>query len=52
VVVSRELLRGALVKAHALSLPGYGFYLVSVPDHPRRPDVEAFSAWKTSIVCA
>jgi LysR family glycine cleavage system transcriptional activator len=50
VVVSRELASGALIKAHELSLPGYGFYLVSVPDHPRRSDIEAFSAWMTSIV--
>jgi len=43
IVVSRELKSGALVKAHALSLPGYGFYLVSVPHHPQRPIIEAFS---------
>jgi LysR family transcriptional regulator, glycine cleavage system transcriptional activator len=45
VVVSRELRSGALVKAHDLSLPGYGFYLVYVPDHPQQPIIEAFSAW-------
>jgi len=50
VVVSRELKSGALVKAHALSLPGYGFYLVSVPDHPQRPIIEAFSTWMRSVV--
>jgi LysR family glycine cleavage system transcriptional activator len=50
VVVSRELNSGALVKAHALSLPGYGFYLVSVPSHPQRPNIEAFSAWMRSVV--
>ncbi len=50
VVVSRELKSGALVKAHALSLPGYGFYLVSVPSHPQRPNIEAFSAWMRSVV--
>ncbi len=50
VVVSRELNSGALVKAHALSLPGYGFYLVSVPSHPQRPNIEAFSAWMRSAV--
>lgn len=50
VVVSRELKSGALVKAHALSLPGYGFYLVSVPNHPQRPNIEAFSAWMRSVV--
>ena len=50
VVVSRELKSGALVKAHALSLPGYGFYLVSVPHHPQRPNIEAFSVWMRSVV--
>jgi LysR family glycine cleavage system transcriptional activator len=50
VVVSRELATGALVKAHALSLPGYGFYFVSVPNHPQQPNIEAFSAWMRSVV--
>jgi LysR family glycine cleavage system transcriptional activator len=50
VVVSRELASGALVRAHALSLPGYGFYLVSVPGHPQQPNIEAFSAWMRSVV--
>lgn len=49
VVVSRELKSGALVKAHALSLPGYGFYLVSVLNHPQPPNIEAFSAWMRSV---
>ncbi|TIO08263.1 LysR substrate-binding domain-containing protein [Mesorhizobium sp.] len=50
VVVSRELKSGALVKAHDLSLPGYGFYFVYVPDHPLQPHIEAFSAWMRSLV--
>jgi LysR family glycine cleavage system transcriptional activator len=50
VVVSRELESGVLVKAHALSLPGYGFYLVHVPNHARQPSIEAFSAWMRSVV--
>ncbi|PAQ05338.1 LysR substrate-binding domain-containing protein [Mesorhizobium temperatum] len=50
VVVSRELKSGALVKAHDLSLPGYGFYLVCVPDHPLQPHIEAFSNWMRSVV--
>jgi LysR family transcriptional regulator, glycine cleavage system transcriptional activator len=50
VVVSGELKRGTLVKAHALSLAGYGFYLVSVPQNPQRPNIEAFSAWMRSVV--
>jgi len=45
IVVSRELKSGTLVKAHNLSLPGYGFYIVHVPGHARQPTIEAFSAW-------
>jgi LysR family transcriptional regulator, glycine cleavage system transcriptional activator len=49
VVVSRELASGALVKVHALSLPGYGFYVVSLPEHPRRSDIRSFSDWMGSM---
>jgi LysR family transcriptional regulator, glycine cleavage system transcriptional activator len=49
VVVSRELEVGTLIKAHELSLPGYGFYLVYVPDHPQRSHIEAFSAWMRAV---
>jgi LysR family transcriptional regulator, glycine cleavage system transcriptional activator len=45
VVVSRELKSGVFVKAHDLSLPGYGFYVVHVPNHPEQPSIGAFSAW-------
>jgi LysR family transcriptional regulator, glycine cleavage system transcriptional activator len=50
IVVSRELKRGSLVKAHNLSLPGYGFYIVYVPHHPQQAIIEAFSAWTRSVV--
>ena len=45
VVVGRELKSGVLVKAHDLSLPGYGFYVVHVANHPEQPSIEAFSTW-------
>jgi LysR family glycine cleavage system transcriptional activator len=45
IVVGRELKNGALVKAHDLSLPGYGFYVAHVPNHPEQPGIDAFSAW-------
>lgn len=49
VVVGRELESGALVKAHPLSLPGYGFY-VAWRDHGRRSAViESFLAWMRSV---
>ena len=50
VVVSHELQSGMLVKAHDLSLPGYGFYLMHMPDHPRLPAIAAFCAWMRSLV--
>jgi len=49
VVVSNELKNGLLVKAHPLSLPGYGFYLVSMAHSPRAPVIEAFSTWMRAL---
>lgn len=49
VVVGHELATGALVKAHDLVLPGYGFYLVHMPGHPRGPIIDAFAAWLRSM---
>jgi len=49
VIVSNELRNGLLVKAHPLSLPGYGFYLVSMAHSPRAPVIEAFSTWMRAI---
>jgi LysR family glycine cleavage system transcriptional activator len=49
VVLGRELKSGVLVKAHDLSLPGYGFYVVHVPNHPEQPNIEAFSSWLRSV---
>lgn len=49
VVVSNELKTGTLVKAHPLSLPGYGFYLVSLAANPRGDVIEAFSAWMRAV---
>ncbi len=45
VVVADELASGALVKAFDFVLPGYGFYPVFAPDHPRRKTLEAFVHW-------
>jgi LysR family glycine cleavage system transcriptional activator len=49
VVVSNELKSGALVKAHPLSLPGYGFYVVSIPHNSRAAMIEAFSVWMRTV---
>jgi LysR family glycine cleavage system transcriptional activator len=49
VVVGNELRSGLLVQAHPLSLPGYGFYLVSMAHSPRAPVIEAFSRWMRAV---
>jgi LysR family glycine cleavage system transcriptional activator len=49
VIVSNELRSGQLVKAHPLALPGYGFYLVSMPHSPQASVIEAFSTWMMAI---
>jgi LysR family glycine cleavage system transcriptional activator len=48
VLVGRELASGRLVKAFDLSLPGYGFYLVRKPGHPREKTILAFAKWLSS----
>ncbi len=45
VVVADDLASGTLVKALDLALPGYGFYPVYAPDHPRRTVIEIFVKW-------
>ncbi|CAM5786483.1 LysR substrate-binding domain-containing protein [Ottowia pentelensis] len=49
VVVGHELRRGLLVRAHPLSLPGYGYYLVSIARHPRAAAIETFSTWMRAL---
>jgi LysR family glycine cleavage system transcriptional activator len=49
VLVARELRSGTLVKAFDLRLPGYGFYLVQMPSHPRAKALEAFTSWLQSM---
>ncbi|MBV9112816.1 MAG: hypothetical protein JOY67_08330 [Hyphomicrobiales bacterium] len=49
IVVGRELKGGVLVKVHELSLPGYGFYVVHVPNHPEQTRIDAFSTWLRSV---
>jgi LysR family glycine cleavage system transcriptional activator len=48
VLVANELASGTLVKAFDLSLPGYRFYVMRRPDHPRETIIRAFSAWLQS----
>jgi LysR family glycine cleavage system transcriptional activator len=48
VLVGPELASGALVKAFRMSLPGYRFYLVRKPGHPREKIIAAFARWLRS----
>lgn len=50
VLVAQELASGTLVKAFNLSLPGYRFYVVRRPGHPREKIIQAFSSWLQSAV--
>lgn len=47
-LVAHEFDAGTLVKAFNLSLPGYAFYLVRRPDHPREKVIRVFSSWVRS----
>ena len=49
VVVADDLASGALVKALDLALPGYGFYPVFAPNHPRRSIIEVFTHWISTV---
>lgn len=50
VVVGRELENGSLVKAHPLSLPGYGLYVVWMQHSPRAAVIEAFLSWIRTVM--
>jgi LysR family glycine cleavage system transcriptional activator len=50
VLVAHELATGTLVKAFNVSLPGYRFYLVRTPGHPREKTIRAFSTWLQSVI--
>ena len=50
VLVAHELAAGTLVKAFNVSLPGYRFYVVRRPGHPREKIIQAFSTWLQSAV--
>jgi LysR family glycine cleavage system transcriptional activator len=49
VLVADELASGALVKTLDLSLPGYRFYIIRRPGHPRERIIRAFSTWLKSV---
>jgi len=50
VLVAPELKAQTLVKAFDVSLPGYHYYLVHQPNHPREKVIKTFSTWMLSTV--
>ena len=50
VLVAPELAAGTLVKAFNLSLPGYRFFAVRLPHHPREKIIQTFATWLRSVV--
>ena len=50
VLVARELAAGTLVRPFDLCLPGYRFYLVRTPGHPREKTIQAFAVWLQSVI--
>lgn len=45
VLIARELRSGVVRKVSGVTLPGYGFYIVSRADHPKRRSITAFVDW-------
>jgi LysR family glycine cleavage system transcriptional activator len=45
ILVEAELASGALAKVADIALPGFGFYLAYVPNHPRQALIATFAAW-------
>ena len=48
VLVAHELATGELVRLFELGLPGFGFYIVYTPGHPRQTVIDAFADWLRS----
>jgi LysR family transcriptional regulator, glycine cleavage system transcriptional activator len=49
VLVARELAAGTLVRPFDLCLPGYRFYLVRTPDHPREKTIHVVAVGRISL---
>jgi LysR family glycine cleavage system transcriptional activator len=50
VLAARELETGAVVRVFDLALPGFGFYLTHVPNHPKLSAIDAFAGWVQAAV--
>ena len=50
VLVAPELASGKLVRVCDIALPGYGFYVVHRPGHPKQASIRAFAEWARTMV--
>jgi LysR family glycine cleavage system transcriptional activator len=50
IILAPELKRGDLVKAHELGLPGLGYYLLHLPEHPQKRLIMLFADWLRSVI--
>lgn len=49
VLIAQELARGDLLPLSRITLPGYGFYIVHRPGHPKWPAIRTFMTWAQSV---
>lgn len=45
VLIGPELASGALLPVFPITLPGYGFYILHRPQHPKQKSIKAFVDW-------
>lgn len=50
VLIEPELANGTLVRLSDITLPGYGFYIVHRPGHPKEASIRAFATWARAMV--
>lgn len=50
VLIAPELKSGALRRVSAISLPGYGFYIVHRARHPKVASIAAFARWAMAVI--
>ena len=50
VLIAHELETGVLVRAAKPDIPGWGYYVVYLSDHPRRSMIEEFARWAISVI--
>ena len=49
ILIAPELASGKLLRLSAVTLPGYGFYLVHRRQHPKEQAIQAFLRWAQAM---